>query len=321
MTLPLDRMAAPGVPSQLIVTAEFDDNRFDGVDRIGDLTPRSFDVKARLSKQPRDQDDMLADIEPSQGSSFFALAPGKSHIEFAIGNVVLRLDANARRELSMATSSIWATRALDARLIFEASLSRCFDHLSYLHAVPIFVSLVTVRDAVNEVQYTYIQSPPRAVPLDTNETTLHAEMAPVYALYRESQNSASPYYRVLCLYKIMEGLLDPMQVSARERAKVAGIALEARKAIVPNHNDIAPWLKPHVGAPMKIFFDNFLTKQHRDAVAHFELESKAALNVSSPPDGELFAHVAFLADLCARLLIERHEQILAQLPIARTSGT
>jgi len=242
-------------------------------------------------------------------------------MEMGIGNVALRLDANQADELSIVSSKVEATKAIEARLAFENALAICLDHLSYRHGVPAFVALLAVRDVKNEVAYIYFVSPPRSVTLIDSEHALSSELIPVYALYRESQNSTSAYYRVLCLYKIMEGLLGPLQAAVHQTAKLNNLSIQAPKALVPDHTNIAPWLREHVGKSMKSFFDNVLAKQYRDAIAHFELKSKAALIVSSPPDTELFAHAAFLADLCVRVLIARHEQSLSQLASAQTSGT
>lgn len=313
MMVPWDRIGAPGVPGHLIVSAVFSDNRYEGKDRLNDLTPRSFQVRARLSRHTSDQLSIAGDINPDQGSSFFLLAEGKSHIEMESSPSVLRFDHNARRELSTVSSDIEATSAQGARLSFEQALAVCIDRLSFVYAVPIFVQMTTVRDVENEVQYIFFRSPPRSTQLSHHEEKLYVEMQPIYALYREFQNSWSPYYRVLTLYKIMEGLLGTLRMSVQRRAKERGRQVHTPKAIVPDHTDLAASLKPHAGEPMKKFFDGFLTKRYRDAVAHFELRERSALNVSSIPDSARFEEVAFLADLCVRALIVRHEASLQQL--------
>ena len=213
----------------------------------------------------------------------------------------------------MVSTTLQARSADEARYLFGRGLTSCIDHLSFVHAVPVFVAMVAARDVINEVQYIFFQAPPRPVSLAPYEQTLHEEMRPVYALYREFQNATSSYYRVLTLYKTMEGLLGTMRVSVQLRAERIGRTLNTPKAIVPDHPDIATHLKQYVGAPLKKFFDGFLTKQYRDAVAHFELRSKHQLDVSSVVDAERFAQVSFLADLCVRALVERHEETLRQL--------
>jgi methylamine utilization protein MauJ len=51
---------------------------------------------------------------------------------------------------------------------------------------------------------------------------LFGEMKPVYAMYREAKNTDSDFYKFLCCYKIMEGLLGKMLANAFARAKTAG---------------------------------------------------------------------------------------------------
>jgi hypothetical protein len=313
MMVPLDRLGAPGAPGHLIVSAVFSDDRYKGKDRLNDTSPREFEVKASLSKHPLDHSEIRGDIQPSHGSSFFSIPPGKSHLEIGTGVATISLVPNATGEVSMASAAVKATNPHQARIIFENMLAPCLDRLSFVGSVPILISLVSVRDVENEVQYVYFRSPPRHGIVSDHEEILYEEMRPVYALYREAQNSSSRYYQVLCLYKIMEGLLGSLQVSVRKMAAAAQKFLEAPKPKVPDHPDIAGDLRQYVGMPIKSFFDNFLTKAHRDAVAHFELKNSSALNVSSAADAERFSRVAFVADLCARTLIVRHESFLRQL--------
>jgi hypothetical protein len=177
------------------------------------------------------------------------------------------------------------------------------------------VELVVVKDIVTEVQNIFFVSPPRPCVVNTGGETLQSELAPVYALYREAQNADSPYYRVLCLFKIMEGLLGSLRTNLNKRAKAANVNIETPKATVPDHPDIPGGLRHLVSQPIKKVFDNFMQKQFRDAMAHFNLSGKAPLNVSDPLHWGRFMDVAFVANLCARVLIARHEQSLEAFAI------
>ncbi len=50
MMVPLDFIDAPGVPGHLSVKAEFSDDRYQNKDRLNDVSPRPFEIKASLSK-------------------------------------------------------------------------------------------------------------------------------------------------------------------------------------------------------------------------------------------------------------------------------
>lgn len=313
IAIDLDQLGAPGVQGCLVVEAQFSDNRYEGKDRRKDRTPRSFLVKCRLSKLPQDRHDMRGDMSPDDGSSFLLVPPGKNAVEVTFQNVRMVLEANEAGELSMVSSRINAVTADHARTLFLDFLTRYVDHASYLYATPIHLDLLAVHDEMNEVQYIYFVAPPRLQIIAEGGETVSNEMKAVYALYREAMNASSPYYRVLCLYKIMEGLLGPLRTSIQRRAKAAKIDIASPKALVPDHIDIPDGLREQVGKPIKHFFDRFLTKQYRDTVAHFLLRERNALDLSAPRDVGRFTDVAFLADLAARVLIQQHEAALRKL--------
>jgi hypothetical protein len=110
----------------------------------------------------------------------------------------------------------------------------------------------------------------------------------------------------------MEGLLGKMRASVFARARQAEITLETDRDLVPDSEDLSADLKPYIGKPMKAFFDNVLTDKHRNAVAHF-VTNDGALHVSSAGEFYEYAGLALITDLCARALIARHEELLAQL--------
>lgn len=69
------------------------------------------------------------------------------------------------------------------------------------------------------------------------------------------------------------------------------------------------------GQPLKTFFDTFLSKQFRDAMAHFTLKKGSTLDVSSASNLSRFADVAFVSDLCVRELISAHEEHLRAISV------
>lgn len=313
ITVPLDRLGAPGVEGRLVVEAQFRDDRYLGVDRQGDSSARNFYIRARLVRSIGPATDVQGDIKPEHGGSFLRAEAGKSHLEVESGIGILRLDLNNSGEVAMASTTINRTSPAIARADFIQMLSSFLDRISYQNWIPAAVDLVNVRDLKNEVQYIHFRSPPRAFTVLDGGETLFEEMRPVYALYREAQNAVSPYYRVLCLYKIVEGLLGSLASALNKRARAAGIKLDLVKVLVPDHPDIVSGLRSWVGKPMKDFYDRFLSKEYRDVIAHFELRNRNPLNVSSAADASRYADVAFISDLCVRKLIERHENALRKV--------
>lgn len=307
MTIPLDQLGAAGVQGELIIQAIFTNRNNDDPVRLNDQSQRVFEVKAKLSRNPPDSLDLNGAFDKAHGSSFILAAEGTVYFKLEMQASQLRLDINERREVSIASADIVANNAADARRIFLSDLSRYLDRMSYLAGIPTHIALTVVRDVIHDVQYLSFISPPRHSTIETGGEGLSSEMQPIYALYREGMNSSSPYYRVLCFHKIMEGLLGSLRTSLRKRAKSASIDLPSTKDRVPDHPDFPQGLRQFIGTPTKEFYDNFLSKQYRDAMAHFTLKQGVALDVSSPVYISQFSDVAFVSDICTRALINSHE--------------
>ena len=62
---------------------------------------------------------------------------------------------------------------------------------------------------------------------------------------------------------------------------------------------------------MKSFFDDVLTAKFRDAVAHFTTKN-GVLHVGSAEAISVYGDLAFVTDLCTRMVIASHERLLAQ---------
>src|SRR6185369_17266433 len=127
------------------------------------------------------------------------------------------------------------------------------------------------------VQYV---APYRAYVIMDSMVRTFIELKPVYSMYREAKNADSHFYKFLCYYKIMEGLLKPMRASVMVRAKEMGVAVQHERDLVPDDANLANDLKEYVGKSMQAFFDSFLTVNFRNAVAHF-VSDVGTLDVSS----------------------------------------
>lgn len=310
IAIPLTQLGAPGVPGEVIIKAMFLDRNNDDPIRLNDQNLRSFEIKGKLSQTPPNSSDLNGAFDRTHGNSFIIAPDGVAYFEVETPACKIRLDINDRREVSMASANLTAHNANEARLIFLSALSQYLDRMSYLANIPTHIALVVARDAQHEVQYLSYLGPPRPSIIGPGGEELSVEMKPIYALYREAMNSPSPYYRVLCFHKIMEGLLGVLKYSLRKRARSAACELPRIKDVVPDHADFPAGLREHVGTPLKDFYDNFLSKQYRDAMAHFTLKRGLTLEVSSPIYIRRFSDVAFVADISTRALIEAHERNL-----------
>jgi len=72
-------------------------------------------------------------------------------------------------------------------------------------------------------------------------------------MYREAKNASSDFYRFLCYYKILEGLLGPMRADVYKRAATKGLEIRAPKQLVPAGSELPGALRSYAGKPIKVF--------------------------------------------------------------------
>lgn len=310
MSISLDQLGAPGVHGVIEIVPLFTDK--DGKAPEPKVRPtgvHQFQAKARLAKSAT-QLTLKGDFGSGDGESYLTVSDEVAKLEVGGFGGLLNFHRNPLGEVSTVSADLLANSSEEAHAMFVSRLTSFLDRMSYLASVPLFVDLVVVTELATDRQSMYFVSPPRSAQVNAGGEVLHIEMAPVYALYREAQNSVSPYYRVLCFFKIMEGLLLSLRSEMRKRARDAGIELNKVKSFVPNHEDLPAGLRMYAGKPIKDVFDNFLQKEFRDAMAHFNLKGRNPLNVSAYDTWRRFVDVAFLSDLCVRALIIQHEHLL-----------
>jgi len=309
--IPVEAFGTPGVRSVLHVVPQFEDGRGTQGEVFRDASERQFVISARLSKGPSIPGDIKGDFTEKDGESYLT-APdaGLLKVDAELGSFEVR--KNDVGELSFIQLHCTAPNENRARTRFINSVYPVLDHLSYVHNAALFVTMIRVVDAAHQSTHIECASPYRRQDIKQPIRVRFDEMKPVYSMYREAKNSDSDFYRFLCYYKIMEGLLGKMRAAAFTRARDAGTILTIGRDLVPDDRDLAPELKPYVGKSIKTFFDNLLTGKFRNAMAHFQTDA-GILHVSSSAELQAYADIAFASDLCVRVLIATHESILSQL--------
>ena len=185
--------------------------------------------------------------------------------------------------------------------------------MAYATNAPLFIADLWIDDPKN--QHTSISNvnPYHKFTVNSHARQVIIEMAPIYAMYREAKNSQSNFYRFLCYYKILEGLLGKFHFGAMRHARKLGMSLSFAKALVPDSHDFKDTQKPFVGMPLKKFFDEVLTPKYRTAVAHFITNKGEVLNMSDPVHLNAYADILPVCELCAREAVANHEALLQQL--------
>ena len=175
-----------------------------------------------------------------------------------------------------------------------------------------------IYDQENNVQSIIFINPFPQMTVNAGVGVIHSELEPVYALYREARNSESPYYQLLCHFKIMEAI-SKLKARILKKARKHNVELSPVQDTVPDHPNLAGDLRQHVGKSVKQFQDAVLARRYRDAVAHFQLTDSSVLHVSSPKAFTQFTEATFAAELCARTMIANYE-MLAHAAAAISAG-
>lgn len=307
MDLPVEELGTPGAVTTLhLIPAQASDDQV-----FRDDTERQFEISARLSKVPAMiTEHIKLDFGNNDGGSYLKTDGREIRFETSLGQIAV--EKNEANEVSLVKIKCTARNPVEARHKFVEAVSPVLDHLSYTLNVAVFIALVRVYDVGHQSLHVQYVAPYRAYVIMDSMVRTFIELKPVYSMYREAKNADSHFYKFLCYYKIMEGLLKPMRVSVIARAKEMGVALQHERDLVPDDADLADDLKVHVGKSIKAFFDDFLTVNFRNAVAHFQSDV-GTLDVGSARHQDAYGNLAFVTDLCARALLTRHERLLAQL--------
>ena len=312
--VPREQLPAAGAPSAITVAAIMENETRDETMRLQDQSLRAFDVEVLLTKHLTLPDVFSADFTKEDGASLIKLA---SSVRVDTASGTFYVDLNSRNEMALIRMKVEARVPIEARNKVYDAIAVFLDHLSYAAAVPILTGQIKIYDDKNHVITIDMLGPEREATVSPGAQHLPLPLSPIYALYREFKNSSSAYYRLLCLYKIMEGLLGILRKKGREEAEALGVTFSMPKERVPDHPDISRDLRHLVGKPIRNFYDNVLQKPYRDAASHFLVGDDAILQVSSAEERYKFAEMTFVCDLCVRILISNHEALLRRLDEAR----
>lgn len=223
---------------------------------------------------------------------------------------VFEVKKNKKGEQSLVDFSCNATGSKEAILKFHSVVYPWLDYMSYLGNCPLIVSALKTEDLKNGVISIDYIGPYRRSIINPHEGELHNELLPVYAMYREAKNSHSDFYKFLCFYKILEGLLGVLRANIFSRASVAKVKLVRPKDVVPALSEIPDLYKMHAGQSIKFFFDNVLTPKFRNSVAHFITDDGVILNMSSSEHLRNYGEVLYLLEECVRVVVNSHETLL-----------
>ncbi|MEI6846808.1 MAG: methylamine utilization protein MauJ [Chlorobiaceae bacterium] len=311
--IPVDRLGPPGVKGELHVLTMMVNEQRRNEERFQDQTERQFKVYCQLSKNPPATENIKGDFGSDDGSSYLALPDQAVMNCVRCAEGMFEIKKNNLGEMSLVKFECVATNPTEAKRKFQTAVLPFLDYLSFLANCPVVVAMLRVEDPENNrISMEYV-SPYRKTTVNPHIANLFLELAPVYAMYREAKNSYSDFYKFLCYYKILEGLLGKFRANIFIRARAANIDLGRPKETVPAFSEIPSTYQKHIGMPVKAFFDSVLTPQFRNAVAHFISDDGAVLNTSLPEHIDSYGEVLYVLELCVLTVIKSHETFLNQL--------
>jgi hypothetical protein len=311
-TLRTDRLGPPGVRGELHVVAVMVNETRRDEDRLRDTTLRPFKVFARLGKTALIGDTITFEFGPDDGGSYVTLPPDAVAGRARWSGYMMEFKKNKDGEKSLVEFECTANSRMEARAVFMGVALPFLDHLAYVANSPIFVQTIRIEDINNQVQSIDFTSPYRKVSVvGTLEWPM--DLAPVFAMYREAKNSHSDFYKFLCYHKILDGLLGTLRANINLRARKQNIDLVKQREVVPSDPEIAAKYQKHVGTPIRRFYDDVLTPQFRNAIAHFITKDGAILNLSDPATMIGYSETMYVSELCVRTMIESHRSLARQL--------
>lgn len=313
ITIASDKLGPAGVAGELVVVAVMQDETQRDEIRLHDATARPFKVFAKLGKTALLAENIKGDFGAEDGESYVVLPPDAVAGRVRWGGYMMELKKNSRGEKSLIEFECTAGSLREAKAAFLNFSLPFLDHLAYTMNCPIFVQTIRIEDVNNQVQSIDYVSPYRKAAVTQPVAEIPADLRPVFAMYREAKNSHSDFYKFLCYHKILDGLLGTLRTSVNARARKQDVELVKRRELVPDDPEIAPAYRKHSGTPIKSFYDNILTPQFRNAIAHFITKDGAILNLSEPLTMARHSEVMYVAELCARVMIKSHLELLQQL--------
>ena len=224
INIPPEGFGTPGARIMLHIVPQFQGAPLSDVALLSDTSERPFVVSARLSKIPSlagRTEHIKGDFNHNDGNCFLKIPLGTSAILIDTPWGKFSIKKNDAGELSFVEFKCSAASPQQAMATFIETVYPTLDHFAYVYNVALFVVMIRVFDVTHQSTHLSCTGPFRQQVASDSENLLYTEMKPVYAMYREAKNADSDFYKFLCLYKIMEGLLGKMRGNALTKAKLS----------------------------------------------------------------------------------------------------
>ncbi|SFF83673.1 methylamine utilization protein MauJ [Neptunomonas qingdaonensis] len=312
-SIQLESLGRPGQLIELHIEALFKSHNKKYIEKQEDINLRSFKIVGFLGKDSGIKGNVSTKLDKNNGCSYMNVSEHHDMIKFSTQMGDVDILKNEKNELIQIIFNCLATSQQEARKIFSNITAPFLDYVSFIGNIPIHINLVSCIDINNNIETISFVSPYKNVLLNIGELSYPIEMHPLYALYRESKNSGSPFYKFLCLYKILEGAYQHLIPAIFKKCKELDINIARYKILVPDidyQNTVANDLR---GESIKTVFDDRFTPEFRNNIAHF-LNNDSPLIVSDIITSVGFDTEISLIEECAKEMIRVLNLYYQELP-------
>ena len=306
MDIPLEKLGHPGSLTELHVVPQFLGDNPNDQSRLVETTEREFETAALLSKAPTPSNALTLDFGEADGNSYFIFASPAMTVDTLWG--VVRIGKNTSGEASLITMTCRARSANEALERLQLACATFLDNWAYEMTAPVYLTMLRARDLKTQVLMARFASPYRQSKINPLVTEIPTPLRPAFALYREALCSASPLYKFLCFYKILEGYFSRLKPDLAKIFRGAKLKYPEAPECVPDHPELAAEFRAYIGQSIAKFRDEQLIPNFRSAVAHFEPDDSSPIVTSNPYDILRFNHAALAVELCARTVIESYRR-------------
>lgn len=304
INLDKEKLPPPGIIDFLVQVPIFENDSRTDEERLYDKEERKFEIKAILTKEIKFSGPTDLDIDEAKGTSFFKVPEDAIKIKIFNNYGTYWGTKNKDNEISAFLGDVNSTNWNKAVRLFIEAISPMLDYFSYVANCPILIAKIYCHDTKNNIELFSYTVPYSEVNINPHIDSLPEELIPIFALYREAKNNHSPFYRFLCYYKILEGVLKNIRPKLFKKLKNQGIQFNRLEELVPQHTEIEGELLKLIGKNIQNVFEDYFTKKYRNVVAHFIVKDGRILNVSEFQSNTEFNTALLLIELCSRKVIE-----------------
>lgn len=298
------KLPPPGILDYIVQVPTFENDSRTDEERLQDKEERKFKIKAILTKEIQFSGTADLDIDETKGASFFKVPEEALKLKIYNKYGIFLGAKNIANEISAFLGEVNSTNWNNAVKLFIEAVSPMLDYFSFIANCPILISKVYCNDTKNNIEFISYTVPYSEVTISPHIDSLPEELIPIFALYREAKNNHSPFYRFLCYYKILEGVLKNIRPKLFKKLKSQSIQFIRLEESVPKHKEIEVELQKLIGKNIQSVFEDYFTKKYRNIVAHFIVKDGRILNVSEFQSSNEFNSALLLIELCVRKVID-----------------